>query len=238
MKYDSEDNMRKIFAMIVAAAMAGTALAGCTDEVQVEESSSRVERISSSPIDPAIIGEWSSGANGYIFKEDRLVSLPIDFSSSAHFNSDGSFSMETTTVEKDEIEFDGSSLRVSHSYGEADDSDILLLDMKRIGAADSSSYDGRYELLDGSYRDLLAYNLAIDTEKIKVEAVVDGESLCFTVVDYCYYETLGNSLELFSENMNYKKNTDNAVKYEYKIEGDTLTLTYEDGAQEILTRVE
>ena len=222
--------------LLIAAAMAGTLLVGCSREPQTVESSVRV---STTDIDSAILGEWSSGANGYIFAEDRTVSLPIDFSSSAHFNSDGSFSMESTKVGKEEIEFDGTALKVSHHYDEAEEGqqDILLLDMKRTGAENKDSYDGEYELLGGSYRDMLAYNLAISTDKIKVLAGIDGEKLRFTVKDYCYFETNDGTLELFSENMNYVKNVDDSVKYTYKIDGDTLTLTYEDGAQEVLKKV-
>ena len=150
--------------------------------------------------------------------------------------------MESTKVGKEEIKFDGTQLTVSHHYDasevdEGGEQDILLLDMKRRGEADSSSYDGEYDLLDGSYRDMLAYNLAISTEKISVTAAVDGEKLKFTVNDYCSFETNDGTLELFSENMNYVKHTDDSVKYTYKIDGDTLTLTYEDGAQEVLKKV-
>ena len=226
--------MKRITASLLAAAMAGTLLVGCSRKPQTEESSA--PRVSTTDIDEAILGEWSSGANGYIFSEDRTVSLPIDFTSSAHFNSDGTFSMEKTRVGKDEIEYDGTALKVSHKYEDAEDT-LLLLDMKRTDAANKDSYDGKYELLGGSYRDMLAYNLAIDTEKIKVEADVDGEALKFTVVDYCSFETNDGTLELFSENMNYKKHVDDSVKYTYKIDGDTLTLTYEDGTQEILKKV-
>ena len=232
--------MKRITALILAAAVAGTALVGCSDKKDKE--SSREVRVSTTEIDTAILGEWSNGASGYIFSEDRTVSLPIDFTSSAHFNSDGSFSMESTKVGKEEIKFDGTQLTVSHHYDasevdEGGEQDILLLDMKRRGEADSSSYDGEYDLLNGSYRDMLAYNLAISTEKISVTAAVDGEKLKFTVNDYCSFETNDGTLELFSENMNYVKHTDDSVKYTYKIDGDTLTLTYEDGAQEVLKKV-
>ena len=56
---------------------------------------------------------------------------------------------------------------------------------------------------------------------------------------------------MFSENMNYVDETATSVKYSYKIDGDTLTLTYIDDStdtsasseasqeplQEVLTRV-
>ena len=106
--------MKRITALILAAAVAGTALVGCSDKKDKE--SSREVRVSTTEIDTAILGEWSNGASGYIFSEDRTVSLPIDFTSSAHFNSDGSFSMESTKVGKEEIKFDGTQLTVSHHY--------------------------------------------------------------------------------------------------------------------------
>lgn len=231
-------NMKRITALIFAASIAGTLIVGCSNKSKTDESSSRAERVSTAPIDTAILGEWSSGTNGYIFSEDRTVSLPIDFTSSAHFNKDGSFSMESSTVDKKEIEYDGTSLKVSHLYEEAEgDEPLLLLDMKRTDAENINSYDGVYDLLGGTYLDMLAYNLAIDVQKINVIADVSGENLKFTVKDYCYFETIDNTLEMFSENMNYVKYIDDSVKYTYKIDGDTLTLTYEDGAKEVLTRV-
>jgi hypothetical protein len=230
--------MKKLIGILLAASLAGAAFAGCSEQEPQEERSMSMVRVSSGKIDPEIIGEWSNGSSGYIFKEDRMVTLPMDFSAAAHFNKDGSFSMETTTVSKDEIEYDGTALKVSHHYDEApEDPDILLLDMKRKDAANKDSYDGTYELLGGSYRDMIAYNLAIDTDKINVEAVVEGESLRFSVIDYCSYETNGGNLELFSENMNYVDENAHGLKYTYVIEGDTLTLTYEDSEPEVLKRV-
>lgn len=231
-------NMKKMMSLLLAAVLAGAAFAGCAEQEYYEESMESMARVSSGKLDPDIIGEWSNGSTGYIFKEDRMVTLPMDFSSAVHFNKDGGFSMEKTTVSKDEIEYDGTNLKVSHHYEEAEeDPDILLLDMKRRDAANKDSYDGSYDLLGGSYLDMIAYNLAIDTEKIKVEAEVEGETLKFSVIDYCLYETNNGSLEMFSENMNYVDENAHGVKYTYVIDGDTLTLTYEDGTQEILTKV-
>lgn len=230
--------MKRITSLILAAAMAAAFSVGCSDTS--DSRSIHEERVSTNPIDPEIIGEWSNGTNGYIFSDDRTVSLPVDFTSSAHFNSDGSFSMESTRVDKDEIDYDGNFLSVSHHYDEVEEGgsqDILLLEMKHRDTGSKDSYDGEYDLLDGSYLDMLAYNLAIDKDKMNVIAFVDGENLRFTVEDYCSYETNDGVLELFSENMSYVNDAEDSVKYTYEIKGDTLTLIYEEGVQEVLQRV-
>ena len=238
--------MKRFLAAVFAGAMALTALTGCEDIFNPpveEESSSRVERVSSSVIDPAIIGTWKNDVSGYIFGENRKVSLPMDFTASAHFNKDGSFTAEGVDISKDEVEFDGTNLKVAHDFGGDEESseseeDTVLLDMTRKGSADKSSFDGTYKLSGGSYLEMIADNLGIDYDKIDVEAEIDGENFRITVVDYCLYETLGDSLELFSENMQYVDENANALKYTYKIDGDTLTLTYATGETEVLTKAE
>ena len=230
--------MKKI-AMALTICIFAAMTAGCSREPAVQESSERQVRISSSPIDPEIIGTWENEQGAYRFQEDRQVSLPMDFSGTEHFESDGTFVMGTTVIGTDEIEYDGTELTVRHVYEELEENnELLLLDMKRKdGAADKNSYDGVYDLLDGSFLEMLAYNFGISRDKIKLEAEIDGDSFVITIVDYCYYETLGDSLEMFSEDMEYIDETANAVKYKYEIDGDTLTLTYEEEEPQTFTKV-
>ncbi|MDE5936610.1 MAG: hypothetical protein K2G83_04305 [Ruminococcus sp.] len=59
--------------------------------------------------------------------------------------------------------------------------------------------------------------------------------------DYCDYETNDNTLELFSEHMNYIDETATSVKYDYKIEDNSLTLNYigaEDNTTEVYKKAE
>lgn len=230
--------MKKI-AMALTVCVFAAMSAGCSREPAVKESSEKQVRISSSPIDPEIIGTWENEQSAYRFQEDRQVSLPMDFSWSAHFESDGSFIMDDIVVGTDEIEYDGTELTVRHVYEELEENnELLLLNMKRKdGAADKNSYDGVYDLLDGSFFEMFAYNFGMDKDKINIEAVIDGESFFITIVDYCYYETLGDSLELFSENMDYVDENASAVKYKYQIDGDTLTLTYGEEEPQTFTKV-
>lgn len=229
----------KKFAIAITVCVFAALAAGCSREPAVKEDPEKKVRVSSSPIDPEIIGTWENELCIYRFQEDRQVSLPMDFSQSAHFEPDGSFVMDETVVGTDEIEFDGAELTVRHVYEELEeDNELLLLNMKRKdGETDKNSYDGVYDVLDGSYLDMISYNMGISKDRIKLEAEIDGDSLFFTVVDYCYYETLGDSLELFSEDMNYVDENANAVKYKYEIDGDSLTLTYEGEEPEHFTKV-
>lgn len=234
--------MKRNIAILLASAAVLALTCACTDrqpEVQ-EEESSRMERVSSSPIDPQIIGSWSDGTNGYIFKEDRHVSLPMDLSESAHFNSDGTFTAEGIDIGKDGIEFDGSELNITYTQDEDGEFDqTVILDMKRKDAANKDSFDGVYDIESGAYAEMICENLCIPLDKADLEASIDGGKFKITVNDYCWYETLdGDSLELFSENMQYVDENASSVKYTYKIDGDTLSLTYEDGSEVVLKRTE
>jgi len=88
------------------------------------------------------------------------------------------------------------------------------------------------------YFNVFLSNFSISEENADIDAIVEGETVKLIINDYCSYETLsGNSLEMFSPDMDYVDDTATAVKYTYKVEGDTLTLTYEDQEPQTYTRV-
>ena len=93
-------------------------------------------------------------------------------------------------------------------------------------------------MTDGTYKKAIASNFGLSPEQTNVEVDVRGEEFDITVVNYCLYETNDGKLELFSENMDYVDENANSVFYEYSIEGDTLTMTYETGEEEVYTKYE
>ena len=204
-----------------------------------ESTSQHPKRISSSPINPDIIGTWFGETNGYIFQEDRKVSLYMDFSSTLHFEENGSFMMQDKEITSENISYDGSVISVMYNVEVSDGMDIYeVVHLERTGEPDTESMDGEYTLTSGAYLKIISEFFGMNPEKANIKADIEGEKMYITVVDYCDYETLGNSLELFSEDMQYIDETASAVKYTFEIDGDTLTLTYQTGEQEILKRQE
>ena len=243
--------MNKICGIAAAFVLAVTCCVSCSNAAPSEESSSRMSRISSAPIDTAILGTWSGDVTGYRFQEDRKVSLIMDFSDSVHFDKDGKPVSEGIEYADGDLSFDGKTIKLTHKYEEFDEV-LDIMTLERTGAEDKSTMDGEYNFVSGAYLKYIAEGLGTEAEKINVTADVEGEKLSITVVDYCNFETRNNdTLEMFSENMNYVDETATSVKYSYKIDGDTLTLTYIDDStdtsasseasqeplQEVLTRV-
>jgi len=231
--------MKRISAFIAACAVMAGSLASCAAGGTAEGK----KRVSKAPLDQALIGTWKGELTGYRFQDNRKVSLIMDFSSSMHFNSDGTFTFSGETYGKDDLSFDGSILKASFVYepeeGEEVSDDMLepvdILMLERKGEADSSTFDGVYDVIGGEYVGLIAGNLAIAPENLFLEAEIDGENLYFTAVDYCDYETKKGKLEMFSDNMHFVDEKATSVKYEYAINGDELKLTYlgktEDGTE-------
>ncbi len=248
--------MKRIISALIIIAGLTASLTGCAEsgentsdtsdvsESSVQETTKEVRK-STAPIDTEIIGKWWNGTNGYIFGEDRKVSLVIDFSSmDINFTSDGQFNKAGEIIGKDDISYDGKNLIVQ--YKSEDDVNVII-NMQRNDAENPDSFDGSYTMYDGVLMQYLAENVGInlyDIEKgddIEFLAEVDGESLILTVENYCDYETIGNSLEMFSKYLSYVDESADAVKYTYEIKDDTLTMTFlVDGSEydEVYERVE
>lgn len=250
--------MKRIISTLLVIAGITATFVGCSDskESSVSDISSYIQnstvqettkavRISTAPIDTDIIGKWWNGATGYIFGENRKVSLVMDFSNmDINFTSDGEFNKAGEIISKDDISYDGKSLMVQ--YKSETDVDIIL-NMERNDAENPDSFDGSYTIYGGLLMEYVAANVGISLDDVKkgdeIEflAEVDGESLILTVENFCDYETIDDSLEMFSKYMNYVDESADAVKYNYKIDGDVLTLTFfvEDSEySEVYERVE
>ena len=234
--------MKKFLLAAAAILTAVCCLTSCSENnnpsSSEESSSSRVrqKRVSSSKIDENILGTWRSDFQGYRFQEDRNVSLIMDFSDSVHFTSDGKLIVNGEEISEDMITDDGKSITAEITYEGFDDSAVIFTLERIDGQTSPDSFDGSYVMTEGSYKKLIASNLGLTPEQINVEVNVEGENFDVIVVDYCLFETNSGKLELFSENMDYVDENANSVSYDYTIDGDTLTLTYETGDTEILKK--
>lgn len=205
-------------------------LTGCSGNSPSQTSEKQV-RVSTAPLDTAVVGKWWNGTNGYIFGDNRKVSLVMDFSSmNINFTEDGQFNKAGYIIDKDNITYDGKNLVVYYDNGE----DVsIVVNLERRDEENPDSFDGYYSLYGGLVTEYIiqSVGLSIDNlindESITLSAEVDGESFIVTLENFCEYETLnGSSLEMFSKYMSYMDSNADCVKYDYKVEGDTLTLTY------------
>lgn len=244
--------MKKIISALLVIAGLTASLTGCAESSKISDvqnssvqETTKAVRISTAPIDNEIIGKWWNGKSGYIFGEDRKVSLVMDFSAmNINFTSDGEFNKAGEIIGKDNISYDGNNLMVQYEI----ENDVnIILNMKRNDDENLDSFDGFYTIYGGLLMEYLAENVGLNLNDIKkgddIEflAEVNGESLILTVENYCDYETIENSLEMFSKYMNYVDESADAVKYDYKIDGNTLTMTfYVDDSEfdEVYERVE
>ena len=114
--------MNKICGIAAAFVLAVTCCVSCSNAAPSEESSSRMSRISSAPIDTAILGTWSGDVTGYRFQEDRKVSLIMDFSDSVHFDKDGNPVSEGMEYADGDLSFDGKTIKQNDFMGIGDKS--------------------------------------------------------------------------------------------------------------------
>ncbi|MDE5570354.1 MAG: hypothetical protein K2I82_06855 [Ruminococcus sp.] len=223
--------MKKIISLLLVFSGLTASLTGCSgSSVSDSGSTSRKNRVSSAPIDSEIIGKWWNGENGYIFDENRKVSLVMDFSAmEINFTDDGQFNKAGEIIGGDDISYDGKNLMVTYISDSGID---IIVNMERKDDENLDSFDGVYNLHGGVliqyFAEMvgLAFETVIEDENINIEAKIDGESFVLTLENYCDYETIGNSLEMFSQYMNYADTSADCVKYSYEIADDTLTMTY------------
>lgn len=234
--------MKRIISTLFIIAGLTVSLTSCAESSDISDvknssvqRTTKTVRISTAPIDNEIIGKWWNGKNGYIFSEDRKVSLVMDFSAMyINFTSDGEFNKAGEIIGKDDIQYDGKNLMVNYkTIDENNMADVnIIISMERNDAENPDSFDGSYTIYGGLLMEYMAENVGLNLNDIKkgddIEflAEVDGESLILTVENYCDYETIEGSLEMFSKYMNYVDESADSVKYDYRIDGDVLTMTY------------
>lgn len=233
--------MKKIIAILLSCSCLISGLCSCSaNDPADSESSSKVSRISSAAIDPAIIGSWFGDVNGYSFQDNRKVSLMIDMSDSAHFTKNGSFYVNGVDLADGDVSISDDKVNISHHYDEFDET-LDIMTLERIGSGGNGT-DGRYKMVSGSYIRLISSNLGMEPENVTIEVEAQDDKFMVYVIDYCDFEANKGTLEMFSVNMDYVDANATSVKYAYSIDGDTLTLTYSDksensGSSDELTEV-
>lgn len=235
--------MKKIIATFLAFAGITAALTGCSDKP--ESSSQATVRKSTAPIDTAIIGKWWNGSSGYVFGEDRKVDLVMDFSAmDINFTSDGEFDKAGEIIGKDNIAYDGKELIV---YYEIDGDVSKIVHLERKDEENPDSIDGSYTLYGGLLTEYFIGTVGLSIENImnddsiSLSAEIDGESFILTLENYCDYETIDGSVEMFSPYISYVDENTDCVRYSYSVDGDTLNMKYafdETAPDEVYTRVE
>ncbi|MBO5164336.1 MAG: hypothetical protein J6B75_07835 [Ruminococcus sp.] len=233
--------MKKILSSLIAVSLV-MGLCSCSEKSSSESESS--SRISTAPLDAELIGTWMNDLNGYKFGENRKVSLVVDYSENAHFTADGAFQTMNALIPKENVEYDGNRIFVTNTaYSEEYSEDLtsVLIDMVRLDEENTETFDGHYHILGGVATDVLAEQLGFAPEKFYFEADVEGEKLVIYMTDCFDYETIDGKIDIFSDLLNYKDESADALSYEYKIDNDTLTMTLQgvDGvAPEVYQKVE
>lgn len=220
--------------------MCTVGLCSCSDgessEVSHESPSSR---ISTAPLDEELLGTWMNDYTGYRFGENRKVSLIVDFSENAHFTPDGEFQTMNALITKENISYDGKRIYITNTaYSEEYSEDLtsILIDMERLDEEDPDSLDGYYHIYGGVATDVLAEQLGFAPERLNFEATIDGEKLIIYMTDCFDYEISDGKLDIFSDLLVYASPDDDALSYDYNIELDKLTMTF-DGFDEVSTEV-
>lgn len=233
--------MKRIISTLIAISFAA-GLCSCSGN-SGEQSSEKTSRISTAPLDPELIGTWMNDFSGYKFGENRKVSLVVDYSESAHFTADGEFQTMNALIPKENVDYDGNRIYVTNTaYSEEYSEDLtsVLIDMVRLDEDNTESFDGHYHILGGIATDVLAQQLGFAPEKFYFEADVEGEKLVIYMTDCFDYETVDGKIDIFSDLLNYKDETADALSYDYTIDNGTLTMTLqgiEDVPSEVYSKV-
>ena len=218
--------MKKLLSSFIALSCIVSGLCSCSEN-SPSDSSEKISRVSTAPLDEALIGTWMNDYNGYRFGENRKISLVVDFSERAHFTADGEFQTASTTISKENVAYDGSMITVTHSaYDENYGCDMtsILLSMARLDEPNSETFDGYYQIYGGVLADTIANELGFVSEDFNFEGKIEGESLIIYMIDCFDYETVDGKLDIFSDLFNYVDENADAISYSYTIDGETLSM--------------
>lgn len=227
--------MKRILSF-TAALMCTVGLWSCSDG---ENGDGTASRKSKAPLDDALIGTWMNDYTGYRFGENRKVSLIVDFSENAHFTSDGEFQTMNALIPKENIDYNGKRIYITNTaYSEIYSEDLtsVLIDMERLDEENPDSFDGYYHIYGGVATDVLAAQLGFAPEKLEFEGKIEGEKLMIYMIDCFDYEISDGKLDIFSDLLVYASPDDDALSYDYSINSDKLTMSF-DGFGETSTEV-
>lgn len=212
--------MKKLTSILSVCAMATVIFTGCGD--------------SDSGIDKNIVGAWHSDELGgdMNFSKDGKLDLVIDYSEYMHFNADGNLVMSGLECEAD---YDGSNLSVTLGEDMGMDEEMNLISLERIGDANEDSVDGEYNLTGGELYDELI-TMYDNEENASMKITIAGEDMSISVA-LCEFTAKDGKLELKGDNLSMLGLDDeDEGKCDYKIDGDTLTLTEASGNTLELTK--
>lgn len=179
----------------------------------------------SSDVDKKLVGSWNSEEIGgnLNFSEDGKVSMSVNYDSlGMHFNDDMKFVMEDTEID---VDYDGKKATVDAAKAFNLDEEMIFVEMERTGDENKDSLDGEYKLTGGMIYD----ELMDQFDNVPATyMIVDGETLDIKL-DICDYKADGKKLTLSGEGLALLDMGDEKeAECEYKIDGDTLSMTEED----------
>ena len=151
--------------------------------------------------------------------------LEMDLSNEAHFNGK-SFVVEGSDLGDEYTTFEDEKLTVSMNG-----MDLIIM----------TRTDGEGDSLDGTYSDLsglLLDSLKEETEDLDTKARIDGDKLFVVYDSFCTYTIDDDKVTLKNPPAAILASSekDEAVMT-FKVDGDTLTLTSDDGTVDTLTKI-
>lgn len=203
--------MKKVISALAACSIFTVICTGCGD---------------SSDIDKKLVGSWNSEEIGgnLNFSEDGKVSMSVNYDSlGIHFNDDMKFVMEDTEID---VDYDGKKAVVDAAKAFGLDEEMLFIEMERTGDENKDSLDGEYKLTGG-----MIYDELMDEFENAPGNLYDRRTakLLNIKLDICDYKADGKKITLTGEGLALLDMGDEeTAECEYKIDGDTLSMTEED----------
>lgn len=174
------------------------------------------------------------------FSADGKGSVYADLTSIMFFEKDGSFYMEGMEFPKEDVSFDGKTIKVSMSSdflgleddGNEDMAELLssgVLVLERTGAADATTMDGEYRLAGGLFSSLLMeeYESNSDMAGMEMLCVIEGENLGLKLDNMFRYSTSGSELKIEGGGSDLFSDIE-GESCQYSVSGDSLFIYVED----------
>ena len=215
--------MKKLTALFMGCIMITGAFASCGKD-EADSSSSSSSKKDNDPLQ----GKWTMDVEEMPMNlefNSGSLSLEMDLSEEAHF-SGKNFIVEGSDLGAENTSFENDKLTVNMNSTD-------LLHMTRI--------EGEGDALDGTYNELggmLFDELSKETGDLELKAKIDGEKLIVIYDKLCTYTVSDDTVTLKNPPAALLgESGKDEAEMKFKIEGDKLTLTSDDGTEDTLTRI-
>lgn len=178
--------------------------------------------------DGVLVGRWRGDSAELYFQEDGMISAEFDISALMMFKPDGTFMLSGNEYPKENVQYDGTNLRIVADSAEEDEAakPAEIIGLIRTGDPDPDKIDGVYTFTNEDLKNgLVEAIVGEESEDIDMTVLIRNGHFIISVRGLCGYTQKGDVLMLSGTLLDFS----NVGDCTFVLDGDTCTIYDSNG---------